>query len=371
MLSFLLRTQGRGVAGEGIAEVPSGTDEAIRLLRRRRGPVIVGALPFHHGDAPALFAPETFRAAPPPRPGVPPRVTGWREIPDRNEHTRRVREAVDLIRDGYAEKLVLSRALVLDLESRPDPAALADAFAAGGGNAYLALLTPSGPESDAAHLVGSSPELLIRKRGSIISSHPLAGTAPRCADPVKDHARATELMLSQKDRAEHAVVTDAIKRALSPLCLELHVPDRPSLMKTEHTWHLGTPISGILRDPSCTSLELAELLHPTPAVGGHPAAEALRYLRKHEPDRGFYAGAVGWSRANGDGEWRVAIRGALLRGRRVTAHAGGGIVADSVPAAETAETTAKFGPVTDVFWLGPEWAAASATGEPATSGAAQ
>ena len=109
-------------------------------------------------------------------------------------------------------------------------------------------------------------------------------------------------------------------------------------------WHLSTPITGRLREPSTTALDLALALHPTPAVGGVPAAAASELITELEGDRGFYAGAVGWCDAAGDGRWVVSIRCAQLSADRRTAEArsGGGIVAESDPDDEVAETTTKF-----------------------------
>ena len=115
-------------------------------------------------------------------------------------------------------------------------------------------------------------------------------------------------MSSTKNHDEHAFVIDWIRAQLAPVCAELHIPDAPELLSTEQVWHLATPIHGVLRDPSTTALDLALLLHPTPAVNGTPFAAALDAITSDEPWRGFYGGAVGWCDDDGDGEWVVAIR---------------------------------------------------------------
>ena len=168
----------------------------------------------------------------------------------------------------------------------------------------------------------------------------------RSTDPELDQAIAANLQASEKDLHEHAFVTAGIREALAPLCTQLEVPEIPLVMHTAHTWHLGTPIRGILRpDVGMSALDLAQLLHPTAAVNGHPTQIAAELLAEREPDRGFYSGAVGWANGRGDGEWRVGIRSALISGNTVTAYAGGGIVADSVAADELQETHAKLGPI--------------------------
>ena len=133
-------------------------------------------------------------------------------------------------------------------------------------------------------------------------------------------------------------------QALRPLCSELTFPPQPALSRTTALWHLSTPITGRLRDTSTTAIDLTLALHPTPAVGGVPTDAAARLIRALEGDRGFYAGAVGWCDGRGDGRWVVTIRGAQLSADRLSAlaHAGGGIVAESDPDGEVAETTTKF-----------------------------
>ena len=173
---------------------------------------------------------------------------------------------------------------------------------------------------------------------------PFAGSAPRATDPEGDAANGAALAASAKDRHEHQLVIDAMRSALEPLCDELTLDPEPQLSRTAAVWHLCTPISGRLRETSTTAIDLALALHPTPAVGGVPTQAATELIAELEGDRGFYAGAVGWCDAGGDGRWVVSIRCAQLSADRRTAvaRAGGGIVAESDPDAEVAETTTKF-----------------------------
>ena len=174
-------------------------------------------------------------------------------------------------------------------------------------------------------------------------SKPVAGSAARSGEPAEDMRRAAALLASQKDRREHAFVVDAVFEVLRPFCVELHVPREPSLLQTDAMWHLMTEIRGRLRDPSISSLRLATLLHPTPAVCGSPRAEALAAIRTLEDlNRGFYAGFVGWSDATGDGQWVVSIRCAEIEENRIRVFAGAGIVEDSNAQDELAETAAKL-----------------------------
>ena len=175
---------------------------------------------------------------------------------------------------------------------------------------------------------------------------PLAGTAARSGDPDSDRKAEAALLASAKERSEHRVVVDAITSALAPVVERLEVPDGPVIRELRNVSHLGTSITGTLakRDHDYPSvLELVGLLHPTPAVAGTPVDLALDYLTKlEELDRDRYAGPVGWVDARGDGEWYLAIRSAIVEGSSARLFAGVGIVADSDPAAELAETQLKL-----------------------------
>ena len=191
-------------------------------------------------------------------------------------------------------------------------------------------------------LVGASPELLVRREGQRASTVALAGSIRRSADPSVDAHLGEQLLHSGKDRREHEVVSRRIARALAPYSVWVTVAPEPVLVQVANIQHLGTPIRAQLREPVGVT-ELAGLLHPTPAVGGEPGEAAARLIPALEGfDRGWYAGPVGWTDESGDGEYCVALRCALLRGSHAWCYAGGGIVADSDPASELAETEVKL-----------------------------
>lgn len=193
-------------------------------------------------------------------------------------------------------------------------------------------------------LVGATPELLLKKTGRTISSHPLAGSARRMADPARDRTITENLMRSEKDLREHRYVVEYILDTLTPYCAALGAPRGTEVTHTETMWHLGTEIKGQLRDADIPSVLLASILHPTPAICGVPVDRSARLIAQLEPvKRDFYAGAVGWSDARGDGAWYVAIRCADICGPHARLFAGAGIVLGSDPVAEAAETGAKFG----------------------------
>jgi menaquinone-specific isochorismate synthase len=192
---------------------------------------------------------------------------------------------------------------------------------------------------------GASPELLVAVDGRTVTSHPLAGTAPRAGDPERDAALAAALVESTKNQVEHRVVIDMVHDTLLPWCSYLDWEPEPSVVTVANVQHLGTRIEGRLSSPPPHVATLVRALSPTPALGGHPGPEALKLIADVEGvDRDRYGGAVGWFDATGNGTWAVAIRCAQLSADGTVArlHAGGGIVADSDPLAELAETQAKF-----------------------------
>jgi menaquinone-specific isochorismate synthase len=241
--------------------------------------------------------------------------------------------------DGL-RKVVLARSV--DVEAT-------DPFVVGDILARLHALFPSCMVFSIEGFIGASPELLVSRKGSSLRAHPLAGTVARSGDPDTDAKLAAGLLSSAKDRWEHLLVIDALDEVLRPLCDELDVPQTPSIVPLRNVSHLGTLITGSLRaadvvDRSApTALELVSVLNPTPAVGGVPQAKALAVIAALEPvSRGTYAGPVGWVDAAGNGEWAVGLRSARIEGNRARMFAGGGIVGDSEPGAELAETQLKL-----------------------------
>jgi isochorismate synthase len=190
--------------------------------------------------------------------------------------------------------------------------------------------------------LGASPELLVSLRGREFRSMAIAGSFGRAQDAATDELLEAELLGSDKEREEHAVVVDALRDALAPLASRLDMPTTPSVLRLRHVRHLVTPLRGTLREPVGV-LSLVERLHPTPAVGGAPRELALELIAEEErQERGWYAGPLGWVDGAGDGEFVVALRSGLVEGRAATLMAGCGIVADSDPDREWAESEAKL-----------------------------
>jgi len=348
--SFVLSGPTGTVLARGASANYTQPSTAAAALRRGTARIILGAFPFDLSAAAALFTPNSvsFTDTLPDWPETPlPSSRVAQRLPESSEHRARVTEAVRRLR-GQAglQKVVLARAvritsdepwdarMVVRRLARADPCAYV----------YLADLTPAGGPYTGTALVGASPELLVDRHGDTVTCRPFAGSAPRSADPDVDRANAAALAESGKNHHEHQLVIDVMRDVLEPLCSDLHVTPHPTLYHTEALWHLGTTITGRLRETSTTAMDLALALHPTPAVGGVPTDAAVAVIDELEGDRGFYAGAVGWCDAHGDGRWVVSIRCAQLSADRRTAlaHTGGGIVAESDPGDELDETTTKF-----------------------------
>jgi isochorismate synthase len=253
-------------------------------------------------------------------------------------YERSVAGGVERIRAGELDKVVLAREVVVEAPRAHDPEALFGA---------LRELFPScfcfacgSPEGT---FMGASPELLVRRNGAGAATVALAGSTRRSADPAVDDHLGEQLLRSAKDRSEHQIVARRIERALRPYSVWVEAAAEPGLVKMANIQHLATPIHAQLSQPR-SAVELAGLLHPTPAVGGEPRDVALAAIAELEDlDRGWYAGPVGWMDAAEDGEFCVALRSALLRDRTAHVYAGGGVVAASDPAAELAETEVKLG----------------------------
>ncbi len=244
-----------------------------------------------------------------------------------------VAAAVDLIEAGKMEKVVLARDYALWSKSPFDPVRLL---------AHLESRFPDCYIFRVAGLVGASPELLVRRVDLTVTSHTLAGSAPRSDEPAEDERLGKELLASDKDLREHASAASSVGAVLREICETLEREAEPSLMRLANVQHLGTRFEGRLREP-LSALNVAGRLHPTAAVGGTPTAVAVEMIRQLEQmDRGRYAGPVGWMDSRGDGEFAIALRCAELSGARARLFAGAGIVAGSLPEAELEETRIKL-----------------------------
>ncbi len=251
-----------------------------------------------------------------------------------------VAAAAQAVRRGDLGKVVLARAVRLQSRHNFDPTLALRRLSAG----YPTCDVFAIAHGDRCFL-GATPERLLKVRGGQVSTTCLAGSYARGGSDHADRELAHALMADPKERREHALVLEDLTEKLSASCISLDLPAQPSVLKLPNVQHLCTPISGRLA-PGRSALQIIEQIHPTPSVGGQPREAALRFIRARERlDRGWYTGPVGWLDYRGEGEFAVAIRAALLHGAQATLFAGCGIVADSDPEREYAESCIKLTPM--------------------------
>lgn len=257
-------------------------------------------------------------------------------IEDLSDWDQAIAAALMEIDDGTIDKVVLAREVLVEADA---PFVIRDVLD------RLSRTQPGCYVYGDGGFVGATPELLVQRTGSAVTSRPMAGTTPRREDPADDDSAVAALVESSKDDLEHRLVVDAVRAALEPLVTTLDVA-MPTPERFTTVTHLTTTIVGELRDPLPSALDLAHALHPTPAVGGAPTKAALATIERLEPfARGRYGGPVGWVDASGDGEFAVALRCADIDGNRARLLAGAGIVDGSDPDLEWAETQAKLEPM--------------------------
>lgn len=359
---YLFVRDGVGVAGRGVAarvpvdDVPAflaAIDHDDRAGGAR--PLAMGVVPFKPRSPCELIVPQmavvkagdgrhwvtTIDDADvdldtPPRPQPRAQAFTTEPLTPVDHYLAAVDAARNAVRDGRLAKVVIARAVRVSSDEPIDIHAVLLRLQASFGSSFRYSIDG---------FVGAMPELLVDVHGNTVRAFPFAGTTPRTGDPDTDQRAATELLASDKNQLEHRVVIDTIHDTLLPWCSYLDWEPHPSIVAVANVQHLGTRMEGHLSDPRPNVLELVRALAPTPAVGGSPRDEALALIEAVEGfERGRYAGSVGWVDSEGDGTWAVALRCAEFSEDRCSARlvAGGGIVAESEPLAELAETQAKF-----------------------------
>jgi isochorismate synthase len=360
---FLFVRDGVGLAGRGLAaRIPA--DDAPALLASidhddraggSGGPVAIGWVPYDPAGPGELVIPAvTLRKLADgrrlltvvdhadellPAPAAPsPAAAAYsiEPVTPVDHYLAAVAAARDAVRRAELTKAVIAREIAVTSDRPIDRHGVLQRLKASFGSSYRYAVDG---------LIGASPELLVEVDGNAVRAHPLAGTAPRTGDVDQDAEIAAALIDSTKNQVEHRVVIDVVHDTLLAWCSFLDWEPDPSIVTVANVQHLGTRIEGVLSSPPPNVLELVRALSPTPAVGGHPREEAMALIAAIEGvERGRYAGAVGWLDASGNGTWAVTLRCAELSsdGHRARLLAGGGIVADSDPLAELAETQAKF-----------------------------
>jgi isochorismate synthase len=248
-----------------------------------------------------------------------------------------VRSLTDSIAEGEAEKVVLARRL----DIRAEHPFVVEVVIERLRERYPGCTIFAVRRGDACFL-GATPETLVRLDGETVRTDCLAGSARRGASEEEDDALGQALLADDKERREHAIVARALTEALSSVCAEVRAAETPGLRRMANVQHLHTPIEATAAD-GVHILDLVERLHPTPATGGLPRDRALCLIREHESfSRGWYAGPLGWLDADGNGEFAVALRSALVRGNEASLFAGCGIVRGSDPEREYQESKIKL-----------------------------
>jgi len=265
-----------------------------------------------------------------------------------SEWKNAVARSVAHIAAGELSKIVLARDIVASLSA---PIATAQVLR------ELALRYESCWTYSVDGLIGSTPEMLIKVEDGKARARVLAGTLDRATAPLDDPDYAKRVLAgSQKQQHEHAIAIDSVTRQLEPFTSSMTSHSEPFVLELPNVWHLASDVTAELRmeDGAVpTSLDLVEALHPTAAVCGYPTSVAGELISELEHmDRGPYAGPVGWFDAAGNGEWGIALRGAVIEDpQSVRLYAGCGIVSGSNPAAELEETWSKFRPMLEALGL--------------------
>ena len=252
---------------------------------------------------------------------------------------RQVATAIDLIKSGKIQKVVLARDLTATTDSTIDARPILRALAAEYPSTWIFAVEG---------LIGATPELLLRLNKGMVTSRVLAGTISRTGDDEKDLALAASLARSSKDLEEHDFAVRSVAESLLPFCTSTNVPDSPFVLHLANVMHLATDVTGALSDsPNRIDVfAILEKLHPSAAVCGTPTDLAAKVISDLEGmSRGRYAGPVGWIDARGDGELGIALRCGQITNHQIRLFAGCGIVSESNPEKEFMESQVKFLPM--------------------------
>ncbi|AGK55315.1 menaquinone-specific isochorismate synthase [Bacillus sp. 1NLA3E] len=251
-----------------------------------------------------------------------------------------VDDIADALKKGPLKKVVLARELRLHFHEPIQVEKVLEHFLLEQKASFVFAF-----ESNGDCFVGASPERLLKKSGNDLFTTCLAGSIKRGKTVEDDKRLEQDILTDQKNLIEHHYVVQMIKEAMSEVCQQVIIPERPALMKMRDIQHLYTPVIG-KTDGHTSLLQIVERLHPTPALGGLPKKEAVEKIREVElMDRGLYGGPIGWMDYRENGEFAVAIRSGLIQGDQASLFAGCGVVADSNSESEYLETNIKFRPM--------------------------
>ena len=267
-----------------------------------------------------------------------PELAKLSEVGGQGWYQEAVKNAVERIRNEEFKKIVLARAVDLEREDAFDPMGTLERLR----EKYPLCFPCSVANGKGQSFIAAAPERLLKVSGGRVQTEAVAGSAPRGKTAAEDAGYGRSLFESDKDLREHQFVIDSIVGHLKSLGMTPEFQSMPRLKKLANVQHLNTPIEAKLPE-GIHFLDVAKLLHPTPAVGGAPLEAARAAIAEIENfDRGLYAGAIGWFNYKGEGELVVGIRSALIDGNRARVYAGGGIVQGSNPQREMQETEIKL-----------------------------
>lgn len=273
-----------------------------------------------------------------------PLFRGTSEEPDFSTFNGMLREILTRIHGGHLEKVVAARAYTRFSLEPLHPMEIVALLAIQCPDTYLFCVQLD------HHLafLGASPEQLYERNSKSIYSEALAGTRPRGKTPEEDEVLANELVTSDKERREQAIVLDMMMAKLEPFCKKIASENNHRIRRLSNVQHLLTPVRGVLKE-GVTDSVLLEALHPTPAVCGYPREEAMEEIRRLEQfDRGLFAGIVGLFGIDRT-QVAIGIRSALIHGRKITMYAGAGVVSGSLSSSEWKETEYKMRPFIDIL----------------------
>ncbi|WP_407271929.1 isochorismate synthase MenF [Radiobacillus sp. PE A8.2] len=259
----------------------------------------------------------------------------WKEL---------VKEATKFIHEGNADKIVLAREMQVTFADAANLTPILYQLTRLQSNSFIFAY-----ENGTDCFLGASPERLVRVQDKQLLSTCLAGTAPRGETQNEDHLIGLDLLNDEKNRAEHQFVVEMIQKAVEECCVDVDVPEKPVLYPLKNLQHLYTPVKGHIK-ANYSIIDVVSRLHPTPALGGLPRDKSLAFIREKElMDRGWYGAPIGWMGTQQNGEFAVAIRSALIKGKQASLFSGCGVVKDSDPEAEYQETNIKFAPMLSVL----------------------
>ncbi|TVU61781.1 isochorismate synthase [Vibrio atlanticus] len=341
---------GKGIENEfhqpiAFSELAEKANEMLQAAKKSEAdnPVLFGVVPFNEENPTKFIIPEQLFISSSTRSlhSNPLSSADAHVIssPSGNHYKQGVSDLLDMFANTELSKVVLSRAIEVETDADIQQQTLLRNLLSINSKGY----TFAANINDNQKLMGASPELLVAKKGSYLTSNPLAGSRPRSELDEQNQSSTNSLLNTNKDLHEHGLVVEEVERVMSKYCHNLYTPMIPSVIETKTMLHLSTVLEGQVNNPHTNVLEVAAELHPTPAVCGYPRQKAYEAIRKLEQfDRGYFTGMVGWCDSRGNGEWVVTIRCAEVQKRQMKVFAGAGIVDESHPQSELDETGAKM-----------------------------